>query len=288
MVMMRACLMSTSKRKHTKNKSQSKRDVSARQLVVEQRITQLGSQKKNESGKAKFPYCTKRLLLAFARFIDNPHCYSGQLHDLYYCQSTVYGLQKRQRETCVKVMVAMCCDLEVETHQIGKPQLDYMDTITHQTIMRNYEACWGEPISEKRYYHAIKLFKMADFLVIDAVYLQDRDLLANLDLKDEDLPRVYSKPAYKTVTQKFINVFGLDNDEDVKKSKLRSIANRMKKGLKTLWVRYEAFSDAYVWKKRQRAIMTRTDTTTQQPCERYPQGREVKSSIFGGNYTTEH
>lgn len=286
--MMRACLMSTSKRKHTKNKSQSKRDVSARQLVVEQRITQLGSQKKNESGKAKFPYCTKRLLLAFARFIDNPHCYSGQLHDLYYCQSTVYGLQKRQRETCVKVMVAMCCDLEVETHQIGKPQLDYMDTITHQTIMRNYEACWGEPISEKRYYHAIKLFKMADFLVIDAVYLQDRDLLANLDLKDEDLPRVYSKPAYKTVTQKFINVFGLDNDEDVKKSKLRSIANRMKKGLKTLWVRYEAFSDAYVWKKRQRAIMTRTDTTTQQPCERYPQGREVKSSIFGGNYTTEH
>ena len=280
--------MSTSKRKHTKNKSQSKRDVSARQLVVEQRITQLGSQKKNESGKAKFPYCTKRLLLAFARFIDNPHCYSGQLHDLYYCQSTVYGLQKRQRETCVKVMVAMCCDLEVETHQIGKPQLDYMDTITHQTIMRNYEACWGEPISEKRYYHAIKLFKMADFLVIDAVYLQDRDLLANLDLKDEDLPRVYSKPAYKTVTQKFINIFGLDNDEDVKKSKLRSIANRMKKGLKTLWVRYEAFSDAYVWKKRQRAIMTRTDTTTQQPCERYPQGREIKASIFGGNYTTEH
>ncbi|PSU75276.1 hypothetical protein [Photobacterium phosphoreum] len=280
--------MSTSKRKHPKNKSQSKRNVSARQLVVEQRITQLGSQKKNESGKAKFPYCTKRLLLAFARFIDNPHCYSGQLHDLYYCQSTVYGLQKRQRETCVKVMVAMCCDLEVETHQIGKPQLDYMDTITHQTIMRNYEACWDEPISEKRYYHAIKLFKMADFLVIDAVYLQDRDLLANLDLKDEDLPRVYSKPAYKTVTQKFINVFGLDNDEDVKKSKLRSIANRMKKGLKTLWVRYEAFSDAYVWKKRQRAIMTRTDTTTQQPCERYPQGREIKASIFGGNYTTEH
>ena len=280
--------MPTSKRKHPKNKSKSQRDVSARQLIVEQRITQLGSQKHNASGKAKFPYCTKRLLLAFARFIDNPHCYSGQLHDLYYCQSTVYGLQKRQRETCVKVMVAMCCDLEVETHQIGKPQLDYMDTITHQTIMRNYEACWGEPISEKRYYHAIKLFKMADFLVIDAVYLQDRDLLVNLDLKDEDLPRVYSKPAYKTVTQKFINVFGLDNDEDVKKSKLRSIANRMKKGLKTLWVRYEAFSDAYVWKKRQRAIMTRTDTTTQQPCERYPQGRVIKASIFGGNYTTEH
>ncbi|MEC6817194.1 hypothetical protein VXS05_19450, partial [Photobacterium toruni] len=75
--------MSTSKRKHPKNKSKSQRDVSARQLIVEQGITQLGSQKHNTSGKAKFPYCTKRLLLAFARFIDNPHCYSGQLHDLY-------------------------------------------------------------------------------------------------------------------------------------------------------------------------------------------------------------
>ena len=278
--------MSRSKRKHPKNKAKS--TASAHQYAVISRITQLGAQKHMASGKAKFPYCTKRLLLAFALFIDNPHCYSRQLHDLHYCQSTVYGLQKRQRETCVKVMVAMCCDLEVETHQIGKPQLDYMDTITHQTIMRNYEACWGEPISEKRYYHTIKLFKMADFLVIDAVYLQDRDLLANLDLKDEDLPRVYSKPAYKTVTQKFINIFGLDTDDDVKKSKLRSIANRMKKGLKTLWVRYEAFSDAYVWKKRQRAILTRTDATTQQPCERYPQGKVIMPSIFGGNYTTEH
>ncbi|MEC6817165.1 hypothetical protein VXS05_19305, partial [Photobacterium toruni] len=75
--------MSTSKRKHPKSKSKSQRNVSTRQLTVEQRITQLGSQKKNESGKAKFPFCTKMLLLAFARFIDNPHCYSGQLHDLY-------------------------------------------------------------------------------------------------------------------------------------------------------------------------------------------------------------
>ncbi|MCD9500315.1 hypothetical protein [Photobacterium carnosum] len=172
--------------------------------------------------------------------------------------------------------------------QNRKPQLDYMDTITHHTIMRNYEACWGEAISEIRYYHAVKLFKLADFLVIDAVYLQDRDLLVNLDLKDEDLPRVYSKPAYKTVTQKFINVFNLESDKGVVKSKLRSIANRVKKGLKTLWVRYEAFSDAYIWKKRQRAIVIRTDAVTQQLLARYPQGRVIKPFILGGNYTTEH
>ncbi|PSW30459.1 hypothetical protein C9J21_18565 [Photobacterium phosphoreum] len=280
--------MSISKRKHPKNKSKSQRDVSDRQLAVEQRITQLGSQKNNEFGKAKYPYCTKRLLLAFARFIDNPHAYNNQLHDLNYCQSIVYGLQTRQRETCVKVMVAMCCDLEVETYQIGKPKLEHMDTITHNTIIKNYEKCWGETICDKRYYHTINLLKMADYLVIDAVYLQDRDLLADLDLKDDDLPRVYSKPAYKSLTQKFISIFGLDNDEHVKKSKLRSIANRIKMGLKTVWVCYEAFSDSYVWKKRQRPTMTRTDATTQQPRERYPQGRVIKPSIFGGNYTTDH
>ncbi|MEC6817193.1 hypothetical protein VXS05_19445 [Photobacterium toruni] len=280
--------MSLSKRKHPKNQSKFQRNVSGRQLAIEQRITRLGSQKNNEFGKAKFPYCTKRLLLAFARFIDNPHAYNGQLHDLNYCQSIVYGLQKRQRETCVKVMVAMCCDLEVETYQIGKPKLEHMDTITHKTIIKNYKACWGETICDKRYYHTINLLKMADFLVIDAVYLQDSDLLANLDLQDNDLPRIYSKAAYKSLTQKFINIFGLDNDEDVKKSKSLSIAKRIKKGLKTLWVRYEAFSDAYIWKKRQRPTVTRTDTTTQQPCERYPQGRVIMPSIFGGNYTTEH
>ncbi|MGD6735489.1 hypothetical protein ACP5PY_03535 [Photobacterium leiognathi subsp. mandapamensis] len=280
--------MSASKRKHPKNQSKYQRNVSDCQLAIEQRITQLGSQKNNEFGKAKFPYCTKRLLLAFARFIDNPHAYNGQLHDLNYCQSIVYGLQKRQRETCVKVMVAMCCDLEVETYQIGKPKLEHMDTITHKTIIKNYKACWGETICDKRYYHTINLLKMADFLVIDAVYLQDCDLLANLDLQDNDLPRVYSKAAYKSLTQKFISIFGLDDDEDVKKSKLRSIAQRVKKGLKTVWVCFEAFSDSYVWKKRQRANMTRTDAQTQQPCERYPQGRVIQPSVYGGNYITDH
>ena len=278
--------MSSSKRKHPKNRTP--RDVSDRQLTIEKRISQLGSQKNNEFGKAKYPYCTKRLLLSFAKFIDNPHCYNNQLHDLNYCQSIVYGLQKRQRENCVKVMTALCCFLEIESNQIGIPKVEHMDTITHDTIIKAYVSCWGESISQKRYYHTINLLKLADFIVIDAVYLQDSDILSNLELKDEDLPRVYSKAAYKSITQKFINVFGLASDEHVIKSKLRSIARRVKRGLKTLWVRFEAFSDSYVWKKRQRPTVMRTDSTTGQPRDRYPQGRVIKPSVYGGNYTTEH
>lgn len=258
------------------------------QKTVKQRIQQLGSSKDNEFGKAKFPYFTRRVLLGFADFIDNPHAYNNKLHDLYYCQSVVCGLQLRQRENCVKVMVAMCCSLEVETYQIGKPKADFMDGITHNAIMADYERCWGEPINPSKYFHTIGLLKLADFLVIDAVYLQDREVLTDLSLTDNDLPRVYSKAAYKRLTHKFISVFGLDNDDGAQKSKARSIAARIKAGLKTVWVRYEAFSDSFMWKKRKKAELTRIDAATFEERKRYPQGREITPCMFGGNYTTEH
>ncbi|MGD6739373.1 hypothetical protein ACN08S_11155 (plasmid) [Photobacterium leiognathi subsp. mandapamensis] len=132
--------MPKSNRKHPKNTY--KRDVSAVQRAVMQRISGLGSQK-NEFKKSQYPYCTKRLLLSFASFIDNPHGYNNQLHDLYYCQSTIYGLQQRQRENCVKVMTVLCSWLEVETNQIGIAKREHMDTVTHKSIMKRYKKYWG-------------------------------------------------------------------------------------------------------------------------------------------------
>ncbi|WP_305840188.1 hypothetical protein [Photobacterium leiognathi] len=277
--------MPKSKRKHPKNTF--KRDVSACQRAVMTRISALGSQK-NEFKQAQYPYCTKRLLLAFASFIDNPHGYNNQLHDLYYCQSIIYGLQERQRENCVKVMTVLCSWLEVETNQIGIAKREHMDTVTHKSIIKRYKKYWGESISGKRYYHTIKLLKMADFIIIDAVFLQDADILSNLDLKDEELPKVYSKAAYKALTQKFINVFGLEADVGVTQSKERSITKRIKAGLKTMWVTWQSFSDTYQWTKRQRANLKRVDPVSHEESERYPQGRSIKPSLFGGNYITEH
>lgn len=277
--------MSSSKHKHPKNLSAS--SSSDRQTAVKKRITELGS-RKNEFKKSYFPYYTKRLLLAFANFIDNPHGYNNQLHDLYYCQSIIYGLQERQRENCVKVMTVLCSWLEVETNQIGLAKHEHMDTVTHKAIRDRYNQFWGESISLKRYYHTIKLFKMADFLVIDAIFLQDSDILANLDLKDEELPRVYSKAAYKSLTQKFVNIFGLHTDDGVMKSKQKSITKRIKAGLQTMWVTWQSFSDTYQWIKRQRANLKRVDPITHEESERYPQGRKIDPSIFGGNYITEH
>ncbi|MDP2568269.1 hypothetical protein Q8W14_07030 [Photobacterium damselae subsp. piscicida] len=203
----------------------------------------------------------------------------------------IYGLQERQRETCVKVLTVLCSWLEIETNQIGVPKREHMDTITHKAVIARYKKYWGESISLKRYYHTIKLFKMADFLVIDAIFLQDSDILANLDLldlKDEELPRVYSKAAYKSLTQKFINIFGLHTDDGVMKSKQRSITKRIKAGLQTMWVTWQSFSDTYQWIKRQRANLKRVDPITGEESERYPQGRKINPSILGGNYITEH
>ncbi|MDP2568513.1 hypothetical protein Q8W14_08955 [Photobacterium damselae subsp. piscicida] len=87
--------MSAYKCKHPKNRHI--KEVSTRQNEITKRISELGS-RNNEFGKAQFPYCTKRLLFGFASFIDEPHGYNNQLHDLDYCQSTIYGLQQRQRE----------------------------------------------------------------------------------------------------------------------------------------------------------------------------------------------
>ncbi|ARR51750.1 hypothetical protein ETN89_20910 (plasmid) [Photobacterium damselae subsp. damselae] len=277
--------MPVSKRKHPKNQPAS--SASARQTGVKKRISELGS-RNNEFSKPQFPYCTKRLLLGFASFIDNPHGYNNQLHDLYYCQSIIYGLQERQRETCVKVLTVLCSWLEVETNQIGVPKREHMDTITHKAVMTRYHQYWHESISLKRYYHTIKLLKMADYLVIDAIFLQDSDILANLDLKDEELPRVYSKAAYKSLTKKFVNIFGLHTDDGVMKSKQRSITKRIKSGLQTMWVTWQSFSDTYQWVKRQKANLMRIDPITHAESERYPQGRKVDPSLFGGNYLTEH
>lgn len=278
--------MSTKQRKPAKGKkhptNQPVKKASPEQKAVSARIVQLGSAKSN-GGSAFFIHYHKRFLLDFCQYIDNPHCHGKKLHDLHFCQSVLKGLQKRQRISCVKVMTALFCYLELETLQVGIPKIEHMDTVTHDAIRQKYADCWGAEICETRYYATLKLFKMADFLAVDAVYVSDREALADLTLRDDELPLIYSKAAYKTITQKFINVFShLFGQDDVTKSYRRGIAGRVKKCLSNAWIVYEAFSYSYYNKKRNRPDLTREG----QP--RYPQGKGVEPSIFGGNYATEH
>ncbi|MGI2799215.1 hypothetical protein ACRTC3_11465 [Photobacterium damselae] len=269
----------------------SKTNQSPEQKAVIKRINGLGS-KNNEFGKAQYPYYVKRLLLAFAKFIDNPHAYNNQLHDLNYCQSRIGGLQKRQRINCVKLMVVFMSKMDVENYQLGFANEKEMSTITHDWFRARFEQFWNESISLKRYYHTNNLFKMADFLTVDAVYIYDESLpvVTNDDgsINEDEAPRIYSKAAYKAITAKFIRIFGLDNDEGVIKSKLKAINKRVQSGLSNIWWIYEPFSDSYAWTKRQLAKLTKRDSVTGEQKKRYPQGKDIQADIYGGNYLTEH
>ncbi|KAB1180875.1 hypothetical protein [Photobacterium damselae] len=269
----------------------SRAEQSQTQKAIAQRINELGSNK-NEWRKAQFPYCTRRTLLAFAKFIDNPHAYENQLHDLLHCQTRVGGLQKRQRMNCVKVITVLMSKMDVENYQIGFAKSAEMETITHAWFMARYEQFWGETISLKRYYHTIHLLKMADYLVVDAVFVYDEEVPPVLDdngqIKEEDAPRIYSKAAYKTITAKFMGIFGLENDEGVVKSKLQAVKNRLAKGLSNIWWVYAPYSYSYTWTKRQLAKVTKRDRVTGKERDRYPQGKVIEPDILGGNYLTEH
>ncbi|HIF9507487.1 TPA: hypothetical protein ACX6SZ_003962, partial [Photobacterium damselae] len=146
-------------------------------------------------------------------------------------------------------------------YQIGFADTAHMETITHAWFMERYQRFWGESISLKRYYHTIHLLKMADYLTVDAVFIYDEALPPTLDedgqIVTEDIPRVYSKAAYKSITAKFLRVFNLDNDEGVMKSKLKAAKKRLQQGLSNVWWVYEPFSDSYAWVKRQLAKVTK-------------------------------
>ncbi|MGR5187290.1 hypothetical protein ACPV3S_13010 [Photobacterium damselae] len=265
--------------------------ASPEQEAIIKRINELGT-KNNEFGKPQYPYYVRRLLLAFAKFIDNPHAYNNKLHDLHYCQSRVGGLQRRQRINCVKQMVVLMSKMDVENYQLGFANKKEMTTITHEWFMARYEQFWQEFISLKRYYHTIHLFKMADFLTVDAVFIYDESLPVpkneDSSINEDEAPRIYSKAAYKAITAKFIRIFGLDADEGVRKSKLKAIKKRVLNGLSNVWWVYEPFSDTYAWTKRQLANIIRRDSVTGKTKRRYPQGKSVEPDIYGGNYLTEH
>ncbi|MGR5465205.1 hypothetical protein ACPV5G_19900 [Photobacterium damselae] len=269
----------------------SKANQSPEQKAIIKRINELGT-KNNEFGKPQFPYYVRRMLLGFAKFVDCPHVYNNQLHDLNYCQSRVGGLQKRQRINCVKLMVVLMSKMDVENYQIGFANKKEMSTITHNWMMERFGQFWHEAISLKRYYHTSNLFKMADFLTIDAVYIYDESLpVATNDdgsINEDEAPRIYSKAAYKAITPKFIRIFGLEADEGVRESKLKAIKKRVLNGLSNVWWVYEPFSDSYAWTKRQLAKLTKRDGVTGEEKKRYPQGKEIEPDIYGGNYLTEH
>lgn len=281
-------------RKHNKTlkKQQDKKPTrnaqSPEQEQIKQRLNDLCHKSKNEFSRSFYTHFHKRYLLAFAEFIDNPFCYDNGLLDLHHCQSKVKPLQKRQRVTLIKVVAALFSRLEVESYQVGFcNNAEFMDTVAHtykdeydnrESIRAIYEKMWGETICEKRYYAAINHLKLADLYCSESIYRYQPDKENQITDLDEEIPTIKSHASYKWFTHRFFHIFKLDEQEDVKKSKLRSINDRVKKGFTTAWVSYQAFSDSFYsffWSKRKGAQVKRGDK------DKYPQRKEPEWSIYG-------
>lgn len=218
------------------------------QRSIIRRITFLGSASANKkSRKAFFVHYSKRYLQAFAQFIDNPHCHNSNLHILYFAQSILKPLQRRQRITAVKVITALFCYLDVETLRIGVANQFHLDTVTHNAIREKYKECWNADISKTRYDAMINILKLAHLLTVDPIFVTDDEL----PTEESSRPKIYSKAAYKEILPTFIYMFPhLAAKKDVQGSYVKAIAIRISKGLSVTWFTYLAFSYSYFRTRR--------------------------------------
>lgn len=201
----------------------------------------------------------KRYLLAFSKFIDNPFTNDKSFTDLYFCNSRLKPLQRRQRVTLVKVVTTLMSKMEAENYQIGHCEEEDMKTTPHYWFIAQYEKLWGETISKSRWYRCMKQLKSADYLDIEAVYVY------NPELSPEEAGAIRSVAAYKTFTRKFIEAFKLEETKDVIESKFKCIQDRIKKKLSNIWFAYIPFSDSYITTKVNRVIKHRQSQLASQP-----------------------
>ena len=225
--------------------------ISSLQKSIASRINELGAKKNNVKDKACYTHFHKRLLLDFVHFIDNPHCFSKAMHSLYYCQSTYKPLQARQRINLVKLVTVLFTYMDVENNQIGVSDKESMKTVSHKSIHDEYEKVWGEPITFSKYYRLINLLKLAGYIKIEAIFVHNTDVLANPNFKEGDLDTIKSIAAYKSFTDKFVNIFiRLYEIKDVMTSMEKSIKKRKASGLRNIWDAYKPFSNSYFHKKK--------------------------------------
>ena len=193
----------------------------------------------------------KRYLLAFSKFIDNPFTNNKAFTDLYFCNSRLKPLQRRQRITLVKVVTTLMSKMEAEHYRIGHCEEDDMKTTPHYWFISEYEKQWNESITKSKWFRCIKQLKLSDFLEVEAVFVY------NPELSPEEAGSIHSVAAYKTFTRKFIEAFKLEEVKDVVESKFKCIQNRIKKRLSNIWVAHRPFGDSYVTTKINNVIKSK-------------------------------
>nr|AKN38388.1 hypothetical protein [Vibrio splendidus]AKN40582.1 hypothetical protein [Enterovibrio norvegicus] len=192
-------------------------------------------QKQKDYGhRVQFQHWHKRNIRKLCDFIKSPFCYKQRFLPLYHCLSSSKPLQERQRLTLCKVVSVLLLFTEAEHNQIGICKADEMDCVTHESLIKMYQAVFGEEISKGRWTRAIKQLKMIDAIHIDAAYLakEDQD-------NPENPTQIRSVAAMKVFNSSFFTMIGVNHLTDVLVSIKRSIEERLKKGLSNVWMSYK-------------------------------------------------
>ncbi|HDG1511712.1 TPA: hypothetical protein PFD34_003344 [Vibrio cholerae] len=216
------------------------------------------------------PY-QRQILLAFCDFIDDPlRCHKGSFRALHYCKSIQKGLQERQRITLVKFVTTLFTFSSIETGFIGtygdeftppvyEDDLKMLQGIQHYKIRSRFAYLWKESISKTRYDDCVRMFKSCQFLEIEACSISNADAdVIRQELREKgasieeinNVPRVYSRPAYKYFTDAFFSLFAsITRTEHMQKFKARAIEKRIKNKLSLAFAVYSCFGDTFNVKK---------------------------------------
>lgn len=216
------------------------------------------------------PY-QRQILLAFCDFIDDPlRAHQGKFKQLHYCKSIQMGLQERQRITLIKFATTLFTYSNIETGFIGtygdeytppvyEDDLKMLQGIQHYKIRSRFAYLWKSKISKTRYDDCVKMFKACQFLEIEACNVSNADAdVIRQELREKgasiedinNVPRVYSKPAYKYLTDAFFSLFtSITRTEHMQKFKARAIEKRIRNKLSLAFAVYFCFGDTFNVKK---------------------------------------
>lgn len=222
-------------------------------------------------GKAWLNPYQRQILLAFCDFIDDPlRAHQGKFRQIQYCKSIQKGLQDRQRVTLVKFVTTLFTYSNIETGFIGTygdeytPAIDedgwtLLQGVQHYRIRSRFAYLWKQTISKTRYFDCIRILKACQLFEVDACNVSNVDanvIRQELRAKGANIeeinkvPRVYSRPAYKYLTDAFFALFSaVTRTEHMQKFKAKAMAKRIGRKLSLAFAAYTCFGDNFSIRK---------------------------------------
>lgn len=183
----------------------------------------------SHSGK-NLPYALKQVMYLLKTVETNPNALKQLSYDA--CASGL--LQRRMRRLCSQILACFVRYCDVESGNVGIPKSKYMDTVTHDTLIREYEKSFG-PIHRSRWFRGINALKNAGYLDVEAI---------NIDVTGTK--QYLAKAAMKMLTAAFFRDTGVMTREDVQDSLSKAKKKRLKSGLSNCFATYQQIKRTFI------------------------------------------